>query len=240
MSARLEFVDFARGLAIIGVVLFHLVWDLEFTGFLTGIASHPAWLLFGRMLAGTFMLLVGVNLVLGHGNRTKWISFWRRLAVIIAAAATITILTRIAFPQSFIFYGILHSIAVSSLAGILFVRSPFWVCLIMAGAILILPQLISSSIFDSRWLAWIGLFANPPVSYDFVPFFPWTGLTFLGMALVKIIPLEYLRASQLSANLGNRSTFWIGWAGRKSLPIYLIHQPVLLAIIAPASWLLGG
>ncbi len=240
MSARLAYIDFARGLAIIGVVLFHLVWDLEFTGFLTGIASHRAWLLFGRMLAGTFMLLVGMNLVLGHSNQTKWIAFWRRLAVLTAAAATITILTRVAFPQSFIFYGILHSIAVSSLVGILFVRSPFWVCLIMGGAILLLPQLVSSSIFDSRWLAWIGFFANSPISYDFVPFFPWTGLTFLGMALVKIVTLENLQACHLLIKPGNQFTFWIGWVGRKSLPIYLIHQPVLLAIIVPASSLLGG
>lgn len=235
---RILAIDIIRGIAIGGVVLFHIVWDLEFAGFIDGVARHPAWLLFGRSLAGTFMVLVGVSLVLAHRGHVRWVSFSRRLGTIILAAAAITVVTRLAFPTSFVYFGILHAIAVATLVGALFLRATALVCLALGSLVLALPLVLESPTFDTRWLAWIGFAAQPPPSNDFVPVFPWVGLTLLGMAGMKWLSAWPTTARLVQEPRSGRLAEGFAWMGKKSLPIYLIHQPILLAIILPLSWLL--
>ncbi|MEM5474444.1 heparan-alpha-glucosaminide N-acetyltransferase [Hoeflea sp. AS60] len=230
---RLLAVDAARGVAIAGVVLFHLVWDLEFTGFISGLAFHPLWLAFGRSLAGSFMFLAGVSLVLAHGAQFRARIFFRRLAVIVAAALAITIVTFLAFPSAFVYFGILHSIAVASLIGIAFLRLPASASLLAGSAMMALPWFISLPAFDPRWLAWVGFSANPSLSNDFVPVVPWAGATLLGIAFAKVLDIGNNRLT--SAGLDTPFLVRLGWLGRHSLAIYLLHQPVMLAIIVPLS-----
>lgn len=237
MHPRYLAVDALRGLAIAGVVLFHLVWDLEFTGLMSGIAYHPLWLAFGRSLAGTFMLLVGVSLVLAARGPLRPFAYTKRLAKIVVASAAITVITWYVFPEAFIFFGILHAIAAATLIGTLFLRAPAWLCLLAAVLLLVAPTLWQSSNFDTRWLAWIGFAAEPPRSNDFVPIFPWAGLTLLGMAVARLV-LSWRVAQAVG---GWSPEGWSGrslvWMGRRSLVIYLVHQPILLGVIVPLSWL---
>ncbi|KPB00051.1 heparan-alpha-glucosaminide N-acetyltransferase [Ahrensia marina] len=238
--SRLIEVDLIRGLAILGVVVFHIVWDLEFTGLISGIAFHPIWLGFGRSLAGTFMFLVGVSLVLAHQRTFKVKAFLNRLSVVVLAAFTISVVTWFAFPNHFIFYGILHAIAAASLVGVLFLRLPL-LFVVVAGALsFLLPQFFRSEVFDTRWLAWIGFYENAPPSNDFVPFFPWVGLSILGVAFARFFKLPTKSSSLPLSIRKNPFTKFIAWSGQKSLPIYLVHQPVLLALIVPLSWLLNA
>ena len=232
-KSRLLAVDAARGTALAGVVLFHLVWDLEFTGFISGVAFHPLWLAFGRSLAGSFMFLAGVSLVLAHGVQFRTRTFFRRLGVIVAAAVAITIVTFLAFPSAFVYFGILHSIAIASLIGVVFLKLPAAASLLAGLAMMALPWFISLPAFDPRWLAWIGLSANPPLSNDFVPVFPWAGVTLLGIAFAKAVDIGKNR--MISAGADSPFLDRLGWLGRHSLAIYLLHQPMMLAIIVPLS-----
>ncbi|MCK0166146.1 MAG: heparan-alpha-glucosaminide N-acetyltransferase [Pseudomonadota bacterium] len=234
MSAipRLDIVDVVRGIAIAGVVLFHLVWDLDYLGVApAGIASYPLWLLFGRTLAGTFMGLVGVSLVLASANGFRWPAFLRRLAVLAAAALAITLVTRAAFPGTFVYYGILHAIAVASLVGALALRLPTAAIALLGLVAYALGFVWTSSAFDSRWLAWTGFAVAPPPSNDFVPVFPWIGLTLLGMAAAR---LALARGwAHRAPPMDGRAAQWLAWLGRHSLVIYLVHQPVLLGVLIP-------
>ncbi|CAM4047416.1 heparan-alpha-glucosaminide N-acetyltransferase [Palleronia rufa] len=229
---RLDIVDVVRGLAIAGVVLFHIVWDLSFLAVIPPwVASHPLWLLFGRLLAGTFMALVGVSLVLAAAGGLRRKAFVRRLGILVIAALAITVVTRVAFPQTFVYFGILHSIAVASVIGVVVLRLPAPVIAVLGLAVYGLGFVWTSEAFDPRWLAWTGFAASPPPSNDLVPVFPWAGLTLLGMAGTRLaIARGWVhRARPLTGGLARS----LAWMGRYSLPIYLIHQPVLLGVLIP-------
>ncbi|WP_350333984.1 heparan-alpha-glucosaminide N-acetyltransferase [Coralliovum pocilloporae] len=237
MNYRIDEIDALKGMAILGVVLFHLVWDLEFVGFVAGLAFHPIWLGFGRILAGTFMLVVGINLVLAHPNHLNLIAYIKRISILLIAAFAISLLTLITFPTSFIYFGILHSITVSSLVGLAFLRLSMHITLIAGVIVFLLPFYYSTSAFDSRWFAWIGFSESPPASNDFFPVFPWLGLTLIGMAITKFCLVQENISQWCILPKNNACVQSIVWLGKRSLLIYLIHQPVLLAIIIPLSML---
>lgn len=236
---RIVAIDISRGLAIAGVVLFHIVWDLEFTGLISGVARHPIWLVFGRALASTFMFLVGVSLVLAHPGTIYIRAFARRLLKIIVYAAVISVVTWFIFPNSFIYFGILHAITAATIIGVLFLRSSVMVCLASAVIVIALPFIVDAPALNTRWLAWTGFAEQPPPSNDFVPIFPWVGITLLGMAAAKLFPFDKGRrcaSKPVPQSLLARALVWMG---NRSLSIYLLHQPILLSVIVPLSWALS-
>jgi len=81
--------------------------------------------------------------------------------------------------------------------------------------------------FDRRALGWIGFMAAKPVTEDYVPLFPWMGVLFLGIALGHLLVRTDFRAIMSLAPLPR----WLAFLGRHSLAIYLLHQPLLFALL---------
>ncbi|MEM9574823.1 MAG: heparan-alpha-glucosaminide N-acetyltransferase, partial [Pseudomonadota bacterium] len=122
-SPRYLALDLARGIAILAMAIYHFGWDLSFFGYVTSAAVNEGpWKFFARGIASSFLVLVGIGLVLAHQNGIRWAGFWMRWLKIAGAALLITIATYYFTPDSFIFFGILHQIAFASLAGLLFLR----------------------------------------------------------------------------------------------------------------------
>ena len=106
---RFDAVDVARGVAIAAMVIYHFSWDLTALQFIaTDVTREPGWRLFARSIATSFLILVGIGLVLAHARGLRRGPFLRRLAKVGGAALLITAVTYAAFPQSYIFFGILH------------------------------------------------------------------------------------------------------------------------------------
>lgn len=236
-TRRIELLDILRGVALLAMALYHFTWNLEFFGHLApGTATEGGWRLFARSIASSFLVLVGIGLVLAHGRGVRWRPFWRRLAQVSAAAAAISLATWYAMPQGFIFFGILHQIAVASLIGLLVLRIPFPVTLLLGVSAIALPHVVSVAAFDTRWLAWIGLAERPPLSNDFVPVFPWTGAVLIGMGLAQFAVRIGLPARLSGWNDSLRPLRWLGVIGRHSLLFYLLHQPVLIGLVAMGTY----
>ena len=117
---------------------------------------------------------------------------------------------------------------------VLFLRSHPIIPTAVGLVVILLPWLVNAAAFDTRWLAWIGFAATPPPSNDYVPIFPWVGLTIVAIGATKAALSSglYGRIIQLETHENRRFLPFV-WMGRHSLVIYLVHQPVLLAVILP-------
>ena len=231
-NPRVQLLDIVRGCAIVGVVVYHLAWDLHLFRFLVvDVTTHPLWVAFARALAGTFMTLVGISLVLAHRRGIRWLAFHRRLLKLTAAAATISIVTYIVFPDSFIYFGILHAITVSSVIGLAFLKAPLPVVLLAAVVLLVLPHYVGFEILNPRSLAWTGIASSAAPSNDFVPIAPWSALTLIGIFFARLLPVSVAHVGGPNFHNKGIGIRAAAWAGRKSLLIYLLHQPLLLGVL---------
>jgi uncharacterized membrane protein len=239
-APRLDAIDIARGAALLAMAVYHFAWDLSFLKLAAlPVGTHPGWIWFARSIAGSFLFLAGVSLVLGHGEGLRRRAFLRRLAILVGAAAAITAATYLAFPDSYIFFGILHCIALSSVLALPFLRLPWWATAAAAAAVLAAPQIVQSTVFDAPALIWVGLGTYTPLTNDYVPVFPWFGMVLAGVAAARLL-LPILRESRfVRRRAGSAPARALAFAGRHSLAVYLVHQPVLLALLFPLAHILG-
>ena len=241
-SGRLAWLDIARGIALLAMAIYHFTWDLSVFGVIDPwVPFETPFREFARSIAATFLFLVGIGLVIGHGEGIRWRSFWRRFAMIAGAAGLITAGTLVATPQGFIFHGILHMIAIGSLAGLALVRAP-WPLAVATGLLVAWVGLTyESTFFDARWLWWTGLATERPVSNDFVPFFPAFAAIAFGIAAAKLLRIGRESTGDRAVGRAAPSALWrpFAWAGRHSLLVYLIHQPILIGVLWVALQVLG-
>lgn len=228
---RIELVDCARGFALVTMAVYHFTWDLDFFGYIEpGTSVTGGWRIFARCIAISFLFIVGFSLYLanGHGIRRK--SYLRRLALIVAAALAVTMVTLLATPEAFIFFGILHHIALASVLGLAFLRLPP-VMIVAGGLIAIaLPYMVQGGLFDHPALWWLGFSTNVGPSSDYVPLFPLFGVVLFGIAAAKLAEQSGLTARMAALEWPDRVPV-LGWIGKHSLAFYLLHQPVLISMV---------
>jgi uncharacterized membrane protein len=232
---RLLGLDLARTAALVAMVAYHFTYDLDIFGLIPRGTATSGWFWWhARLTAGSFIFLAGVSLWLAHGAGIRWPAFWRRFGKIAAAALLVTIVTYFALPGLTIFYGILHSIAVSSILGLAVLRLPALATLALAAACAALPYAFTHPAFDGL-MVWTGLGPTRPVTADFLPLFPWVAPLLAGVAAGKLANRFNLwpRLAPTGTPLLNA----LAWPGQHSLAIYLIHQPILIGGFTAFFWL---
>ncbi len=238
---RIAAVDVARGASLVGMVVYHLTWDLASFGFIpAGAPFSPAMRLFSHGVASAFLALVGVSLALAHPQGLRWRAFARRFAIVTGAALLVTAATLFIEPAEPIAFGILHCIAIASLVAAPFVGAPAWAALAAGALALAAPFVIASESFNSPALVWLGLGTVAPRTLDWRPLLPWAGVVLVGLALARACALRLAGwpwTRWRPAAIPGRA---LRLAGRHSLAIYLVHQPILFATLFAAAHLSGG
>lgn len=236
-SRRRPRIDVLRGFAILAMIAYHFTWDLGFLGFIRLNIAQTEWgMNIARGIAASFLTLVGISLALANANGFDFGSFWRRLVLVAGAAALVSLGTWFAMPDAFIFMGVLHCIALTSVIAVAFLRVPLVAVLAAAALSFTLPLIVQMSPWPFGWI--FGLAPFPPRTNDYVPLFPWLGFVLTGLAIGRIF-VPSTRGLFSSAPLASKAAEKIALAGRHGLIIYLVHQPVLIGVLSAALFLFG-
>ena len=228
---RYPLIDALRGLAIASMFAYHFSFDLNYFGALHFDFNHGFfWLAFRTLIVSLFLGLMGISLILANVRGFRSRPYWARLGRIGACALLVTAGSYVLFPRSFIYFGILHFIAAASVIALPFVRL-YWTNLALGAAIIAFGWSWRHPLFDSPWLHWFGLMTFKPVTEDYVPLLPWFGVVLLGMFVARSIFARPSGARVAQWQPRSRLARTLALAGRHSLLIYMLHQPVFIALL---------
>lgn len=211
------------------MIVYHFCFDLNHFGVIhADFNRHGGWLAFRTVIVSLFVTLVGISLVLAerHGRKR---SFRQRMLMLLAGCLLVSASSYLMFPRSWIFFGILHFILIASLAATGFLRLSPRALLLTGFALLVCGTWVTHPLFDQPALQWIGMMTFKPRTEDYVPLLPWFGLILIGMAIGSGLPMQAQAA--LHWQTGNASFALLARAGRHSLLIYLVHQPLLIGLL---------
>ena len=224
---RNNYIDLMRATAIILMVAFHFIWDLNHFGYLlTDIPNGFFWKELRAIIVSLFLFSVGASLVYSYQGGISAKKLSCRMVKITSAALLVTLSSLFTLPEHWIYFGILHFIAVATLLLVWLVEKPKF------------SLLLSISIF-SVYIA-IEIPWNWPFNYleqyiskhpsDLVTPFPWLALPLLG-----IWAAHFKTFGIPSANQYPMPSF-VTLLSQHSLLIYLLHQPLLFAGFSIIAW----
>lgn len=229
---RYQSLDILRGLAIIGMVLFHAnymleeVFAIEIFHF-----STRFWYILGRVVGITFIIVSGISFYLSVQNRllsrivtnTK-----KRFMILTTIALIISFVTYVFFYEQRISFGIIHFFAVATLLGLPFIRLWSW-NMIVGILCLLVGYYINPISVDTDLLIPIGLTPMDYYSADYYPIFPWFGYYLIGYGVA-----DWLHRIRYFARVFSGSYTFIqplASMGRYSLLIYVVHVPIVYIVL---------
>jgi uncharacterized membrane protein len=234
-------VDSWRGVAIITMVIFHLMFDLRNFGGVPVVLHQGFWFYFQRFTAISFISLSGVSVVLSY-NRALFKSgsadglAWKialRGLHILGIGLIFSLVMRVAgLPP--IDFGVLHLIGTSIICSIPFLRNR-WLTLAAASVLYALSYVLKFMEVQApagvSWLVPLGI--EPPGYYysDYFPFPHWFAVFLFGVFVSTVFYAGGARRLPLP-NIGTVFPLpALQFLGRHSLVIYVIHQPILIGLL---------
>ena len=224
--------DFLRGIAIIMMIVFHIIDDINFFMWNTFNTSSGFWYYLARLTVMIFLLLVGISLTLSfsRNKNAPWMKYLKRGLKIFSWGLLITLMTWIFFRRGFVMFGVLHMIGVSIILAYPFLKLKYWNLGI--GAVFVIAGiLLKNLVFGFSWLVWLGLKPTTFYTVDYIPILPWFGVVLIGIFLGNWLYSGYKRQFSLPDLSKNPIVKVFCWLGQKSLIIYLIHQPLLIGVL---------
>lgn len=235
-TQRFNSLDALRGAAIAWMTAYHLCFDLNHFGYLKqNFYADPFWTGQRTVIVSLFLFTAGLGQAIAVNQGQSWSRFWRRWVQVAACALLVTAGSYWMYPQSFIYFGVLHGMAVMLLIVRLTAGWGRWLWLL--GGVAVAMQFIAYSahsiwpeaeFLNQNTFNWLGLISRKPVTEDYVPLIPWLGVMWWGMAAGT---WTLRHRPQWVRHEGGGASRPLAWLGRWSLSYYMLHQPLLIGLL---------
>ncbi len=251
MGERYWEVDTIRGLALVGMIVYHFLACMVMYHMIVEDETFLSYYGTVHVASASFILIAGVALILRHARRKGRTTreYYRSIAVkalfLFGIGMLITFVSWIGatlflHSDAFIKFGFMHMLGISMLLCIPFLRFGKWnflpgILIVLLG-IFVIPQFT-----EPGWLYPLGIHGADFMAYtqDYFPLFPWFGVLLIGIGLGAVFYPNGIRGFRLPepgplgrffARIGN---------GRVTLAVYLVHIPVIFAILWIVSVVTG-
>ena len=206
-AGRYALLDELRGQDLLSMMLYHACWDLMF---LFGIWMD--W--YARMPGHLWQQSICWVFILLSGFCVPFgRHMLRRGVTVFAAGALVTAVTLVFMPEERVIFGVLTFLGTAML---------------LTG---VLEPLLPQSLYANYFTAFFGFYPDWFYSADYFGLLPWLFLFWAGYYLHKAVGrrrMEPLRRPVCPA---------LGWMGRHSLLLYLLHQPVIYGVLSATAFL---
>ena len=233
MQKRIWELDALRGILMLSMIFFHLIYDLVYLFDVVDLSSPLAQKLF-RFVSDwggmPFLLLSGLCATIGSRPG-------KRAFAILGGSAVISLVTTGMYLLGFankgiiIYFGVLHCLGCCMLLWLLFRKfSP--PALLITGLILAALGLYlrKEASADHPWLLVFGMIPHDFASSDYFPLLPNFGYFLMGASLGRTLYKEKVTLLP-NINANNPIIRFFSFFGKHSLLIYLLHQPILAGLV---------
>lgn len=236
---RICFLDELRGLAVIAMVLYHILYSMSFIFALE--FSYPAMravIPYEPAIPITFISICGICCSFSKSNL-------KRGVILLGISFGITLVTCIIMPEQAILFGILHFLSIALIiyallqkpishippfAGLCICLALFIICFnIPKGYIGFEPFYciqLPKQLYQLYALSFIGFPSSDFISSDYFPIFPYIFLFFGGAFAGRILKLK-----GVPRWMYKKLCPPLDFIGRHALIIYIVHQPVIIGVL---------
>ena len=230
MKKRIWELDVLRGLNLFLMMVIHFIFDI------TSLFPLVRWQLPGwydlvvRLCGSLFVLISGICVTLGKHNIRRGLTVLGG-GMIITAVTTALALTGLCDPYIIIYFGVLHCLGCCMLLWPVFEKCPRWLLCLLGLCLMLLGQYLDTLTADTIWLIPLGVVPRGFSSSDYFPLVRHFGTFLCGAGVAGYL---YPDQTTLFPKANQQSVLirFFSFCGKKSLLIYLLHQPVLAAVAA--------
>ena len=226
-NSRSVEIDLLRVIAIILMMAYHTAFDLNvFYGWNIDV-FHGFWWLIGKVSVITFLLLVGMSFNISWSRNPVINRTLRRGVRVLVYGLVVSIITYFFDSSNYVRFGILHLIGISLLLLPYTRRFHLWNTAI--GIFIIgTGLLIQGTTVDTSLLLPLGFIPSGFLSIDYYPVLPWFGVILVGTSLGRIF-IEAGKPTFFKQQ--SRFTHVVADISKRSLFIYMVHQPIVLFLL---------